>query len=66
MAEFKRPHCILCGSNAGSVRVDLDDGRTMTCTECEDEFTVDDVLEVIGTWQVLLSWLETHPARQPK
>ena len=44
--------CIRCGEQ--SLKVDADDFDTITCTNCEEEFTVADVEEAIGKLALLV------------
>ena len=53
--------CLHCGE-ADTVRVDLSDVGSMTCSSCDAEMTAEDVREAIGAWQRVLAWLETAPA----
>ena len=55
--------CIRCGEDA-VIRLDLNDGDTMSCSECEKEFTVSDVEEVLACWGAILPWIKSHPARK--
>lgn len=52
--------CLSCGQQA-SITLDLDDCHTFHCPDCENEFTADDVRQVIGEWQRVLSWLDLAP-----
>ena len=52
--------CPKCGE-VTTIKMDLDDCFTMTCSECEGEFTTDDVREFIAAWVPLLKWIETAP-----
>ena len=54
--------CLRCGER-GSVRVRVDDGDTITCSACDEEFTAADVRAVVDSWGPLLGWLDAHPAR---
>ena len=47
-----------------TIQLNLDDGDTMTCGGCSEEFTVDDLESLIESWAALLPWLRQHPARQ--
>ena len=53
------PKCL----NDETIRVNLDDGETLTCTGCDEEFTADDLRELVASWLPLLAWLDSHPAR---
>lgn len=55
--------CPKCLSEA-SVRLDVSDGDTLTCADCNEEYTVADVEAVIESWSRLLPWIKSHPARQ--
>jgi hypothetical protein len=54
------PKCL----NEETVRLNLDDGDTLTCTGCDEEYTVGDVAALVASWAPLLKWLQSHPARQ--
>ncbi len=56
--------CPRCMSEA-VVRLDLDDGDTLTCHECDESYTVAEVDALVAGWTRLLPWLLTHPARTP-
>ena len=54
--------CIRCWD--GLVRLDLDGSGVMTCAECAEEFSCDDVRKVIdgaAGWAKLLPWLDAYP-----
>jgi hypothetical protein len=55
--------CIKCGV-LNNVWLDVENGRTFHCRECDEDFTVDEVEEFVGEWQKALAWAATHPARQ--
>jgi hypothetical protein len=55
--------CIDCGESGG-LALKLADGETFTCSECDGEFTSDDVREQIEAWQRMLAWVRQCPARQ--
>lgn len=55
--------CVKCFEFAG-VCLDLDGTDIFRCQKCEEEFTRDDVQQVIdatGPWVKMLTWLETYP-----
>lgn len=54
--------CPRCMTEA-SVTLDLDDGDTLRCPECSEEYTVGDVADLVDCWAKLLPWLRAHPAR---
>ena len=53
------PKCL----EVATVRLDLDDGDTLTCTGCEESYSVDTVRQMVEGWAKLLPWLAQHPAR---
>lgn len=57
--------CIKCGV-ANNVTLNLTDGDTVYCSDCNTEYSVGDVREVIAAWGPILKWVESHPARQPE
>lgn len=54
--------CPKCGEQEAMIQLDLDDGQTCSCRECDDEFSLDDVREFIGRWAKMIAWIETMPA----
>lgn len=55
--------CPKCMAEA-SVKLDVNDGDTLSCPECEEEYSLSDVEAVVESWAALLPWLKAHPARQ--
>lgn len=45
------------------IRVNVHDGDTLTCDNCDEEYTVAAIDELIESWKPLLAWLKAHPAR---
>jgi hypothetical protein len=52
-------HCILCGEEA-ALTLNLQDGETVSCPECGNDFTTADVW-AIEEWTQALAWIETMP-----
>ena len=46
------------------IKLDLADGETMSCPDCNEEITVSDIESLIEGWSKILPWLRAHPARQ--
>lgn len=57
--------CPKCLSEA-AVSLDLDDGDTLRCPECDETYSVAEVEAVVASWARLLPWLKAHPARSPE
>ena len=55
--------CPKCMSES-AIKVSVEDGDTLTCPECEEEFSLNDVIALIESWKPILPWLLSHPARQ--
>lgn len=53
--------CIKCGTTS-SVVVDVEDGG-LSCSQCNESFTVEDVEAVLAGWTAVLPWVKAHPAR---
>ena len=53
------PRCL----NHAVIRLEVGDGDTLTCAECEEEFSLTDVVNMVESWKPLLPWLCAHPAR---
>ena len=45
------------------IRLDICDGDTLTCAECDAEFSLTDVADMVASWKAILPWLCAHPAR---
>ena len=56
--------CPRCLERNATVTLDLADGDTLHCNDCDEEFTVADVEALVESWSKLLPWLKQHPARQ--
>lgn len=54
--------CIKCGEKA-AIQMDLTDGDTLFCPECNQDFTVADVEACIQGWQRLVGWMRQCPSR---
>ena len=57
--------CPKCLEDA-TQRIDLGDGDTVTCTGCDEEYSVDAVRKLIASWGPLLGWLDAHPSKNVK
>jgi hypothetical protein len=55
--------CILCGEYDG-VSLKLADGDSFTCSNCDNEFAVEDVREQVEAWSAMLAWVRKCTARQ--
>lgn len=54
--------CPKCLSES-QVAVNVEDGESLYCPECEENYTVTEVRELLDSWKAILPWLEAHPAR---
>lgn len=54
--------CPLCGEPNASICLNLSDGQTFTCHECEGEFVVADVQRFITRWSAVLAWVGALPS----
>lgn len=54
------PNCL----SESKIAVDVADGDSLFCLECEENYTVSEVIECIESWAAVLPWLKSHPARQ--
>lgn len=57
---FPGVRCILCGQ-VDSVTVHLHDVDVFHCSECGDEFTGENVKELMDSWQAVLDWTTKTP-----
>lgn len=51
--------CIRCGNADATVTLNLDDCDTFRCTECEEEWSVEDVREHVIFWARVIKWVES-------
>ncbi len=56
------PRC-LCSE---TIRLDLDDGDTLTCSGCDENYRASDLVAMLDSWAGLLPWIMSHPARRPE
>lgn len=61
---FEGLKCPLCGGNDSAQSLDLDDLHNVHCGECGEEYTLDDVREMMAAWQRVLDWVALAPARK--
>jgi hypothetical protein len=56
--------CILCLAEPGDfpMTLDLDDLETITCPECGETFTVEEIASLVGKWLPFLAWIEKAKA----
>lgn len=55
--------CPLCAQKDDAViALQLDDCETFHCFGCDADFAVDDVREMIASWQKVLAWIDPAPA----
>lgn len=62
MRSFDLP-CIKCGE-IGCLTLNLnglDDSAAFQCSECEAEFSIEDVQNAVAAWQKALTWIEAAP-----
>ena len=54
--------CPKCGDDC-SIYLDLDTLNDCTCEECEEEFTVGSVMELVDRWRPIVEWIKVAPER---
>jgi transcription elongation factor Elf1 len=59
---FGNLRCPLCGEE-GLISLDLDDGATFRCGQCEDTFDAKAARAMIDPWERVLAWVSTCPTR---
>lgn len=56
--------CPCCGEQEASIRMHLYDSAVFTCSECDGEFSNEDVLcmlKAMKRWEKVLAWANTMP-----
>jgi hypothetical protein len=61
---FPGLRCPMCGSDDGILYLDVGNLEEFHCTANECEFTIDDVRQLIGQWQRLLTWINAAPGQE--
>lgn len=57
--ELVCPKCL----SVEIIKLDLDDGDTLTCGGCDETYQADDVAHLVEGWLKVLPWIRQHPAR---
>jgi hypothetical protein len=58
---FKEVVCIACGNADATVSVMLHDLNQFHCSECDAEFSVEDVRAHLAAWTRVLDWISLAP-----
>jgi transposase-like protein len=58
---FPGLRCPLCGTTDDVQTLDLDDLQTFRCAGCDEQYTTDDVRELLAAWQRVLTWIDAAP-----
>lgn len=53
--------CPKCSESDVCIMLHLDDMKTFTCAACEEEFTAEDIANIVNRWTPILKWIETAP-----
>ncbi len=53
--------CPKCGDAEARFFLNLDDGETLTCQECDSETTTDELRTMVRQWQRVLTWIDAMP-----
>lgn len=56
--------CPMCGTEGASISVNLwalDDTGAFICHDCEGEFSIDFVKDMIAKWTKMLEWVSQAP-----
>lgn len=59
---FSGLRCPLCGTADDVQSIDLDDLQTLHCAGCGEDYTTDDVRQLLTAWQRVLAWIDATPA----
>jgi hypothetical protein len=59
---FRGIHCPLCGSAEDTQSIDLDDLHTLHCAGCGEDYTVDNIRQLMTAWQAVLAWIDAAPS----
>jgi len=53
--------CPMCGEADANVSLYLWEGNQFHCEECDNEFSLEQITELINRWQPVLAWLAKMP-----
>jgi hypothetical protein len=59
--------CPLCGEPHANLSLNLwciDEDAAVTCRECDGEFSLAQVRDVVARWTKLLAWIDAIPAME--
>lgn len=51
--------CIRCGNEDAHVSLNLVDCDTFTCSNCDEEWSLEDARQHIAGWSSLIKWIES-------
>lgn len=54
--------CPKCGEDGACITLDLSDLETCHCPECDGDFGLGDVRDLISKWSAVLKWVDAAPA----
>ncbi len=52
--------CPKCLTHGTVVRVDVSDGKTLSCADCEESYELEDLVKLIESWTPVLPWLKAY------
>ena len=53
--------CPCCGEEESTITLNLCDMETFTCLECNSEFTLEYIHNLIAKWQRVSAWIDAAP-----
>jgi hypothetical protein len=56
--------CPLCGEQGASISLYLDDMDTCHCRDCDNEFSLDTVRDLLAKWSRVLAWADSAPTAE--
>jgi hypothetical protein len=56
--------CPCCGEAGASIQLSLSDGDSMRCLDCDGEFTLASIREILARWPVVVKWIESMPSSE--
>lgn len=55
--------CPRCGEKDANVALYMAEGDLFQCQECEEEFSVEDIRQILAFWGPVVKWLDAMPTR---
>jgi transcription elongation factor Elf1 len=56
--------CPRCGEANASFDLNLADGDTLHCQDCDENFSVEEIRDLVKRWGRMLAWIDSMPSEE--